>query len=133
MFIRSSQARCALFALTLGVLMASPVQAEFAGEWDQAEALRKIQAQQVVVIDVRSPEEYAEGHVPGAINIPHNQLEEHAETLATLKGKDLLLYCHSGRRAGMAESELTEKGFTNLYHLKGDMQGWKAANMKIEK
>ncbi len=131
--LTAKSTRATLFAIALGTLSATAAHADFAGEWDQAEALRKIQNQQVVVIDVRSPEEYAAGHVPGAINMPHNKLDEHADRLADLKGKDLLLYCHSGRRAGMAESELTEKGFENLYHLKGDMQGWKAANMKIEK
>ena len=131
--LTAKSTRATLFAIALGTLPATAAHADFAGKWDQAEALRKIQNQQVVVIDVRSPEEYAAGHVPGAINMPHNTLDEHADTLADLKGKDLLLYCHSGRRAGMAESELTEKGFENLYHLKGDMQGWKAANMKIEK
>lgn len=126
---RSIQFITALFSS----LAASFALADFAGEWDQAEALKRMQSSDVVVIDVRSPGEFAEGHVPGAINIPHNQIDEHAATLAELKGKDLLIYCRSGRRAGMAESELTEMGFSNLYHLKGDMQGWKAANPKIKK
>ncbi|MDX1695342.1 MAG: rhodanese-like domain-containing protein [Ketobacteraceae bacterium] len=124
--------RNSVFCLAIGILSQSAF-ADFAGEWDQKTALEKMKSPDVVVIDVRSPEEYAEGHVPGAINIPHNQMDEHQDTLSSLKGKELLLYCRSGRRAGMAESQLTEKGFENLYHLKGDMQGWLNANRAVEK
>lgn len=115
------------------LILSYPVAADFVAEWDQATAQEKMKNTNVIVIDVRSPEEYAEGHVPGAINIPHNKITEHKEQLAKLKGNELLLYCRSGRRAGWAEETLTEMGVGNLYHLKGDMQGWQAAGLKIEK
>lgn len=120
------------YAIAL-LLTSSLAGAEFSGEWDQATALAKIKEGNVVVLDVRSPSEYKEGHVPTAINIPHNQIDENIDKLKGLENKDILIYCRSGRRAGMAESVLSEKGFKQLYHLKGDMQGWKAANLTIEK
>ena len=124
--------RATLLAATLS-LAAPAALADFAAEWSHETALEKMKSPDVVVVDVRSPGEYAQGHVPGAINIPHNKIDEHSDVLAELQGKQLLLYCRSGRRAGMAESALTEKGFTDLYHLAGDMQGWQKANLPVEK
>ncbi len=76
----------------------------------------------LVVIDVRTAEEFAKGHVPGAINIPHDQI---ASRLADVpKDKDVVLYCHSGRRAGLAATVLQDHGYTRLSHLEGDMIAW---------
>jgi phage shock protein E len=60
------------------------------------------------VLDVRSPEEYASGHVPGAVNIPYDQV---ASRIAEVpKDKDVVLYCKSGRRAGIAAEVLAGQG-----------------------
>ena len=56
------------------------------------------------IIDVRSPEEFAAGHVKGAINIPFDQIEQNHNLLNTLKPSTLVVYCRSGRRAGTAPS-----------------------------
>lgn len=80
------------------------------------------------IIDVRSPEEFAAGHVKGAINIPFDQIEQHQNLLNTLKPSTLVVYCRSGRRAGIFEKTLTEKGF-NLLHLSGDMNAWQAEKL----
>lgn len=91
----------------------------------QAELMQRIKAKKAgLILDVRSPEEYAEGHIPGAINIPHDLLGlRHAE-IAAHKGKDIVLYCHSGRRVGIAAGTLETMGFKKLLHLAGDMGGW---------
>jgi len=115
------------------ILASGAVFAEFKGEMDQAQAQRTIAAGNIVAIDVRSPEEYNAGHVPGAINVPHNQIDNHLADIMHLKDKAVLLYCRSGRRAGFAESSLTELGFTQLYHLEGDMQGWSEKQLPEEK
>lgn len=74
------------------------------------------------LLDVRTPEEYAQGHVPGAVNIPHDQV---ASRLADIpKDKDVVLYCRSGRRAGLAAEVLGAHGYTRLLHLDGDMNAW---------
>lgn len=89
------------------------------------EALLEQQAKhpkQLFVLDVRTPQEYAEGHVPGAVNVPHDQL---ASRLAEVpKDKDVVLYCRSGRRAGMAADVLAANGYKHLSHLEGDMNAW---------
>jgi phage shock protein E len=82
------------------------------------------------VLDVRSPEEYIAGHVPGAVNIPHDQV---AARLAEVpKDKDVVLYCRSGRRAGMAAEVLAANGYTRLKHLEGDMLGWQEEQRPVE-
>ena len=110
--------------LALLALLPTLAMAEYAGEISAKDALKKINDREITAIDVRSPEEFAQGHIPGAINIPHNALDKHQETLAKLRGKPILLYCRSGRRAGMAEAQLAESGFNQVYHLTGDMLGW---------
>jgi phage shock protein E len=87
----------------------------------------------LVVLDVRTPEEFAEGHVPGAVNVPHDQVEARLGELQSLRDKDVVLYCRSGRRAGMAAETLQKAGFTRLQHLEGDMQGWTAAGRPTAK
>jgi len=74
------------------------------------------------VLDVRTPKEYAAGHVPGAVNVPYDQV---ASQLAEIpKDKDVVLYCKSGRRAGLAAQVLQANGYTKLGHLQGDMPAW---------
>lgn len=68
-----------------------------------------------IIIDVREPDEYSEGHVDGAINIPPDQLLAGAPQLADLpKDAPLLLYCKSGARSNSAMHILRSLGFTNL-------------------
>ena len=83
------------------------------------------------VLDVRTPQEYAAGHVPGAVNVPQDQL---ASRLAEVpKDKDVVLYCQSGRRAGIAAEVLAANGYTRLSHLEGDMPAWVAKGHAVEK
>jgi rhodanese-related sulfurtransferase len=82
------------------------------------------------VLDVRSPEEYAAGHVPGAVNIPYDQI---ASRLAEVpKDKDVVLYCKSGRRAGIAAEVLANQGYTRLQHLEGDIVAWMEKGRPVE-
>ena len=84
----------------------------------------------VVVLDVRTPEEFAAGHVPGAVNIPYDQIGTRLSEIP--KTDDVVLYCRSGRRAGLAAETLSAAGYTKLAHLTGDMQGWTAAGLPVE-
>lgn len=83
------------------------------------------------VLDVRTAEEYASGHVPGAANIPHDQL---ASRLAEVpKDRDVVLYCRSGRRVQLAGEVLTGNGYQHLEHLQGDMPAWVDQGRPVEK
>ena len=79
-------------------------------------------AEHLFVLDVRSPEEFREGHVPGAVNVPYDQIA--ARIADVPKDKDVVLYCRSGRRAGIAADVLAANGYTRLSHLEGDMPAW---------
>lgn len=86
-----------------------------------------------VVLDVRAPAEFAEGHVPGAINVPHDQVESRLAELRQYRDREVVVYCRSGRRAGLAAEVLQRNGFTRLEHLAGDMPGWTAAGQPVAK
>jgi rhodanese-related sulfurtransferase len=98
----------------------------------QALLINQMSATPHQIIDVRSPEEFAEGHVKGALNIPFNQIDKHQDLLNSLKDKTLVVYCRSGRRAGIFENALSKEGF-NLLHLTGDMNAWQAENLPTVK
>ncbi|MFC3031715.1 rhodanese-like domain-containing protein [Pseudoalteromonas fenneropenaei] len=98
----------------------------------QALLANQMSATPYVIVDVRSPEEFAEGHLKGAINIPHDQTDAYQTQLEALKGKPLVVYCRSGRRASMFEQLLTPKGY-EILHLEGDVQAWQAAELPLIK
>lgn len=83
------------------------------------------------IIDVRTAEEFNAGHLAGAINIPFDEIEKHQTALNKLKDKTLVVYCRSGRRAGIFEQALSEQGF-NLLHLEGDFLGWQKAGLELK-
>jgi rhodanese-related sulfurtransferase len=88
-----------------------------------------LHAEHLFVLDVRTPEEFAEGHVPGAVNISHEQLGSRLDEVP--KDKDVVLYCRSGRRAAMAADVLRANGYSRLSHLEGDMLAWAANGRPI--
>ena len=82
----------------------------------------------VLVVDVRTPEEYAEGHIPGAILIDVKKDDFKATALQLLdKSKTIAVYCRSGRRSAQAANVLTTEGFKAV-NLKGGILAWKSAN-----
>jgi rhodanese-related sulfurtransferase len=114
---------------------APPAAAEAAPRISQADLLARLEKKDagVVVLDVRTPDEFAAGHVPGARNVSHDQLAARLGELDALRDKDVVLYCRSGRRTALAEDVLRKAGFTKLLHLDGDYLAWQAANQPIEK
>ena len=76
------------------------------------------------ILDVRSQEEFQQGHIKGAINIPYDQIANNSALLTDYKNKPIVVYCRSGRRASVAEHILLEKGFMQLVDLKGHINLW---------
>ena len=78
-----------------------------------------------VVLDVRTPEEYRDGHLEGAVMIDFrsNKFKEELQTLD--RGKTYLVYCRTGRRSGSAVPMMEEMGFRKIYHLSDGIKGWK--------
>lgn len=72
-----------------------------------------------VILDVRTEEEYAQGHIPGAILIPDYEIEQKAEGVLTDKDQMILVYCRSGRRSKNASQILLELGYTDIREFGG--------------
>lgn len=100
-----------LFAIFwTSVAVAAPISVE--------EGKEKIK-QGALLVDVRTPDEFNAGHVENAINIPHDQVEKRLAEFGTDKNREIVLYCKSGRRAGIADTELQKLGFKNAYSAGG--------------
>lgn len=84
--------------------------------------LLESQREDYLLIDVRSQEEFKEGHIPGAINIAHTFIKEKIEE--TDKEALIILYCRSGNRSAQALKSLKESGYTNLLNF-GSYKNWK--------
>ena len=72
-----------------------------------------------IILDVRTQEEYDQGHIPGAILISHEEIAEKAEDVLTDKNQLILVYCRSGRRSLLAAEALVELGYTNIKEFGG--------------
>lgn len=82
-----------------------------------------------IVLDVRTPSEYAEGHIPGAILLPNEEIGAGGDTgpkalsLLRDKGQKILVYCRSGARSRQAAAKLSEAGYTNVVNI-GGISSW---------
>jgi rhodanese-related sulfurtransferase len=85
----------------------------------------------LLILDVRTVEEFTEGRVPGAVNIPHTELSARLDEIAAAGDVEIVLYCRSGRRAEIAAGTLREAGYERLLHLDGDMQGWELRQLPV--
>ena len=72
-----------------------------------------------IILDVRTQDEYDQGHIPGAIVISHDEIVEKAEEVLTDKDQLILIYCRSGRRSKLAAEALVELGYTNIKEFGG--------------
>ncbi len=89
-----------------------------------AAALARPEPERPLVLDVRRDDEFAEGHVTGAVHIPHDRLAARLAELGGAKDREIVVYCRSGRRAALALETLKNAGFQRLSHLRGDYPGW---------
>ena len=72
-----------------------------------------------IILDVRRPDEYAEGHIPGAINIPNEEIGTAEIAELPNKSQMILVYCRSGRRSKEASEKLVKLGYTNIVEFGG--------------
>jgi rhodanese-related sulfurtransferase len=93
----------------------------------------KRRARKAPVLDVRSPEEFAKGHVTGAINLNIHSPDFAARAAQFDKKKPILLNCHAGSRGAIAAAELSKLGFKNVFNLEGGLDAWEKAGNHAEK
>ena len=125
-----------IFTLLLVLpFLAAPLPAEEkAGSISTKELLRRILSDQApIILDVRSPEEYKSGHIHGAVNIPHNEVEKRIGEIEKFRKRVVVVHCERGVRASHAEAILRENGFVKVRHLEGDMREWRKKGLPLEK
>ena len=88
-----------------------------------------LQAQQAVVVDVREADEFAAGHIPGAVNMPLSTFQP--SRLPDAEGKVLVLNCLGGKRSGMALDKCSSAQAVVETHLAGGFNAWQAAQLPI--
>jgi rhodanese-related sulfurtransferase len=129
--------RTIVIAIALAFLLVGPASAESEAPLEAPSIApselseRRVSGTAPVVIDVRTAEEYAAGHVPGALNIPFDQVAQRISEIEAPHG--VALYCMLGPRARMGESALLNAGYTSVLHLEGGLAAWQAAGLPVER
>lgn len=104
--------------------------AALVGMLDVAELREAIDSGKVMLIDVRTPEEFAEGHIAGAINIPLDQFDP--LHLPGAGERETILYCRSDRRSGIAAARYVEAIGRPIRHLAGGILAWQDAGQPVD-
>ena len=81
------------------------------------EELKQLQNEGAIIIDVRSPQEYREGHIDGAISIPEYKIKKEVENRIPDKNQNIVVYCSSGGRSKKAQKQLRKLGYSQVYNL----------------
>lgn len=99
----------------------------------EAAALIKQNPGDLLVIDVRTPAEFRQGHIPNARNMDFFGGKFDMEAAALPKDKTILLYCRSGKRSAGAAETLREAGIRKILHMQQGMEAWEQAGLPVEK
>lgn len=84
-----------------------------------------------LLVDVRTPAEYENAHIPGAVNLPLGQVDRHLERIVSDAGGRLVLICQSGHRAAQCQSRLGAAGLADTVVMTGGMNAWEAADAPV--
>jgi thioredoxin 1 len=95
--------------------------------------LKMKESNQPILIDVRTPGEYAQGHLANAVLIDVNSSDFKSRVSKLDKSKPVFVYCKAGSRSSSAAGVLTDLGFKEIYDLNGGITSWQKANKPIEK
>ena len=87
---------------------------------------------EVLVLDVRSRDEHAAGHIAGAVNIPHAEINDRMGELGAYRDKHIVVCCWAGGRADIAKQVLREAGFASVLDLRGHMAEWQRLGYPVE-
>lgn len=99
--------------------------------WQEAQVLLKHPPKGLTVLDVRTPKEFDDGHIPGAINVNYKSGFFEEKLLRHDRHKPYLIYCREERRSKATLSLMIEKGFKHIYRLKGGITKWQAQGLGV--
>lgn len=122
-----------LVLLLIGVTSCLKNQVEGVQVLDVSKYEKKMTQPDVQIVDVRTPEEFAEGHLENAINIDITADDFDTKIAALDKEKPVMVYCKAGGRSAKASSRLNELGFKNISDLEGGIINWNSENKPIVK
>ncbi len=121
------------------VVFALVIKAEFehqsgrANQMDPTAAIRLMNNDDAVVLDVREAADFNNGHIKNAKNIPLTSLKSQLDSMTKDKNKPVLAYCRSGNVSGKACRMLKNSGFSNVHNLAGGILNWQEANLPLTK
>ena len=121
----------AVATLLGAVLLASPAAGQPPIVLPNQLAERLAGADPPIVLDVRTDEEWSQGHIPGAMHIPLQQIKERRGEVA--KDRDVVVHCQVAPRARMAEKALIMVGHERVFHLEGGFRAWQEAGLTVER
>jgi len=119
-------------ALASGVALIVPVLGKGSGLSPQ-DMVQLMNREKAVVIDVCEPDEFAQGHVIGAKNLPLGDLEAKLAQVVKNKSIPVVMVCQVGARSARAAATAQKLGYENAQSLAGGLKAWQAANMPVEK
>ena len=96
-------------------------------------AVRLMDEEGMLILDVREASEYSAGHLRQALHIPVSALKSRLNELEKYKNKPILTYCRSGNRSSSAARQLKKAGFENVHNLAGGIMAWSNANLPVTK
>lgn len=116
-----------------GLLLVPTLKGATSGSLQPNDAVAKINREKAVIVDVREPEEYVQGHIANAKNIPLSQLDERLPQVAKNKALPVILVCAKGSRAVRAEQQAKKLGYEKAQALAGGMKAWRDAGLPVTK
>lgn len=119
------------------VVLVMLIKAEFehqtlkSSQIDPTAAIRIMNGNDAVVLDVRESSDYSSGHLKNARNIPLSALRDKLDELSSYRDKPVLAYCRSGNVSGKACRLLKKSGFTDVHNISGGITAWQDANLPL--
>ena len=117
--------------IAVGLLLTGCSSSSSATNLDSKAFSNKIAEPGVVILDVRTAGEFAAGHIEGAINIDVEGMQFESGIANLDKTATYAVYCHSGRRSGIAVDKMADAGFTSLFNLNSGIADWQANGFPV--
>lgn len=120
-------------AIILALLAGSGLSQKVLGfkELQPAQATQMINREKAVVLDVREEQEFKQGHIVNAINVPLSELEARLKSLEKFRGRPIITTCQTGDRSARASAILQKQGFSPVFKIAGGLVAWRGAKYPL--